>query len=127
VIRPPPARRIEVATTPIRPSASRAGLPSPGRPGIADNGTETDWFDDQLFAMVSRDPYGHVRGGMGWHYRTPLGLTAQCVHRMVAANCMRPEFQEIILSRCRMSSTSAPTAPNSTRSVRWVEIDYSPG
>lgn len=87
---------------------------------------ETDWFDDQLSAFASRDPYGHVRGGMGWHYRTILGLTAQCIHRMVPANCTRPEYQEIILSQLENIVDLGADGTQLDKVGAMGEIDYSP-
>ena len=87
---------------------------------------ETDWFDDQLSALVSRDPYGNVRGGMGWHYRTILGLTAQCIHRMIPANCTRPEFQDIILSQLQNIVDFGADGTQLDKVGAMGEIDYSP-
>ena len=60
---------------------------------------ETDWFAAELSRYVTRDPYGNIRGGMGWQYRTVLGLKNQTIHRMIPANCARPEFQQVILAQ----------------------------
>lgn len=87
---------------------------------------ETDWFHDQLGQYAARDPYGNIRGGMGWHYRTILGLTNQCIHRMVPANCARPEFQKIILSQLQHIVDLGADGTQLDKLGATYEIDYSP-
>ncbi|GHO88074.1 DUF6259 domain-containing protein [Dictyobacter formicarum] len=60
---------------------------------------ETEWFKKELHRYVVRDPYGNMRGGMGWEYNTTLGLRNQTIYRMVAANPSRPEYRQIILEQ----------------------------
>jgi hypothetical protein len=60
---------------------------------------ETDWYRNELHQYAMRDPYGNIRGGMGWEYNTTLGLRNQTIYRMVPANPSRPEFQRIILEQ----------------------------
>lgn len=87
---------------------------------------ETDWYQDQLAQFASRDPYGNIRGGMGWQYRTILGLTNQSIHRMVPANCARPEFQEIILSQLQHIVDLGADGTQLDKLGVVAEIDYSP-
>lgn len=87
---------------------------------------ETDWFHDQLGQYAARDPYGNIRGGMGWHYRTILGLTNQSIHRMVPANCARPEFQKTILSQLQHIVDLGADGTQLDKLGATYEIDYSP-
>lgn len=87
---------------------------------------ESDWFHDQLSQYASRDNFGNIRGGMGWHYRTILGLTNQRIHRMVPANCARPEFQKIILSQLQHIVDLGADGTQLDKLGVVSEIDYSP-
>lgn len=87
---------------------------------------ETDWYRDELSRYACRDPYGNIRGGMGWQYRTILGLKNQTIHRMVQANCSRPEFQEVILHELQNVVALGADGTQLDKVGVAFDFDYSP-
>jgi len=87
---------------------------------------ETDWFKDELHRYAMRDPHGNIRGGMGWEYNTSLGQQSQPIYRMVQANMMKPEIQQIIVDQLmNIVRLGAPGTQIDKLGAMW-ELDYSP-
>ncbi len=87
---------------------------------------DTAWYKKELHRYAVRDPFGNVRGGMGWEYNTTLGLNGQTISRMIAANPSKVEFQNLIIEQ--LENVVRLGAPATQIDKVWVmsEIDYSP-
>jgi hypothetical protein len=87
---------------------------------------ETEWYERELHRYAVRDPYGHIRGGMGWEYNTTLGLRNQTIYRMVPANPSRPEFKRIILDQLQNVLRLGAPGTQIDKLHVMTEFDYSP-
>jgi hypothetical protein len=87
---------------------------------------ETDWYRNELHRYALRDPYGNIRGGMGWEYNTTLGLRNQTINRMIAANPSRPEFRRIILEQLQNVVRLGAPGTQIDKLGAMSEIDYAP-
>ena len=85
---------------------------------------ETDWYHHELHRYALRDPYGNIRGGMGWEYNTTLGLRNQTINRMVAANPSRTEFRRIILDQLQNVVRLGAPGTQIDKLGAMSEIDY---
>ncbi len=87
---------------------------------------ETNWYKSELHRYAVRDPFGNIRGGMGWEYNTTLGLLGQTIYRMIEANPSRPQFQQLILQQLQNIVQLGARATQLDKVRVMGEIDYSP-
>jgi hypothetical protein len=85
---------------------------------------QTDWYRNELYRYAVRDPYGDIRGGMGWEYNTTLGLRNQTIYRTIIANPSRADFRRVILEQLHNMVLLGASGTQIDRLGAMGEIDY---